>query len=96
MDSRGNAGPPSCCAASASLSALVAAARRSASATSAGHRCATTHGLCGEPAANAYPPTPSTPLASVVDRSTPSSDGDGNTVRGATGTPSFSWRTCPA
>eukprot|EP00965_Chrysotila_dentata_P117522 3883222-Pleurochrysis_carterae.AAC.1 len=53
------------CAASARRSAFVAADRRSASSTSRGHASETTHGRCGAPATKTYPPTPSTPLASV-------------------------------
>eukprot|EP00965_Chrysotila_dentata_P250256 6209345-Pleurochrysis_carterae.AAC.1 len=81
--------PPPSRAASAARSSAVAAERCSAVATSAGHCCATTHGRFGDPAVKAYPPTPSTPLASVVTRSIPSSVGAGKTCLGAAGTPSF-------
>eukprot|EP00965_Chrysotila_dentata_P158641 5239739-Pleurochrysis_carterae.AAC.1 len=58
--------PPPSCRRSASRAAFVAAPRRSMSAMSCGHHSATSHTLPGASAKKTYPPTPSTPLASVV------------------------------
>eukprot|EP00965_Chrysotila_dentata_P048636 1613373-Pleurochrysis_carterae.AAC.2 len=64
-------------------------APRQHAATSCGHHSGTSQTTPGMSAANAYPPTPSTPLASVVQTRTPSSAAPGNRRRGASGTPSF-------
>eukprot|EP00965_Chrysotila_dentata_P147698 4875681-Pleurochrysis_carterae.AAC.1 len=75
MDSRGSGHWLPRRSRSSSRSPGVAADRASASATSGGHTCETTHGSRGASATKAYPPTPSTPLASDVARIVPLSSG---------------------
>eukprot|EP00965_Chrysotila_dentata_P150050 4956266-Pleurochrysis_carterae.AAC.1 len=79
--------PPPSRRRSASRAAFVASPRRSMSAISSGHHSATSHTLPGASAKKSYPPTPSTPLASVVLVSTPGVVVLGNIRRGASGTP---------
>eukprot|EP00965_Chrysotila_dentata_P014637 484767-Pleurochrysis_carterae.AAC.2 len=74
--------------ASASLAVRVIAPRASIVATSGGHHSDTSHTTPRASAANAKPPTPSTPLASVVHTMPPWSSAlpDGNRRCGASGT----------
>eukprot|EP00965_Chrysotila_dentata_P077778 2565867-Pleurochrysis_carterae.AAC.1 len=63
---------------------------------SAGQRSETIQMRPGSSATKAQPPTPSTPLASVVVVMDPSSSIAENVSRGASGTPSLSWRSSAA
>eukprot|EP00965_Chrysotila_dentata_P048392 1605039-Pleurochrysis_carterae.AAC.1 len=90
IDTAGS-GPPPPAPSSSSRSARVIALRRSMAATSAGHHSDTSHTSPGASAANTYPPTPSTPLASVVHVSAPAASiVAGNRRCGASATPGFS------
>eukprot|EP00965_Chrysotila_dentata_P074970 2477175-Pleurochrysis_carterae.AAC.2 len=82
----------------AECSALVIAASPSASHAASGHASETSHAVCVLLASvvKAYPPTPSTPLASVVIASVPSAPTAAKRVRGASGTPSLASKRCPA
>eukprot|EP00965_Chrysotila_dentata_P002411 78371-Pleurochrysis_carterae.AAC.1 len=76
---------------SAARSDAVAAPLASACCTSVGHFSDTNHTTWAPHSwANEYPPTPSTPLASVVTTMLPSPSGSAKALRGARGTPSLS------